>query len=184
MKTNRIIKLTSLFSVLFAAFLSSGCEKSANTTVYEWSATIDGVNYSYSTISTTGGTSNGGAAIFNTSPINGTSKSNFVLLDDGGWPQFNFVSGATQFTVGTYILDSQSSGLPVTDVQALNILISSSNMNSQYSSLMPNARVTLNITSVGNVGGTVEGNFSGTVGLLSNGNLVNISGTFKTYRGS
>jgi len=182
MKTNKIIKLISLFSILLVAGLSLSCEKSTNIAVFEWSAAFNGVNYNFSTTTASGTSSNGGSAVFITSPISGTQNSTLVLSDDGGWPQFNFGSGSTPFTVGTYILDSQSSGLPITDIKALTITLSPSNLNSRYSTLVPNARLTLNITSIGNAGGIVEGNFSGTVGSLFDGSLVNISGTFKAYR--
>lgn len=185
MTLNRLFKLTSFLTVLFAAFLSSGCEKSANTTVYEWSATIDGVNYSYSMPSYP--SSDGGNVLFQLAAS--SSGSTILLNDEGtsgntaGYPQIAISSTNSQLNVGTYTFNSQSNS-----TTAFGISMSSSLSNPNlYSTITPNAQVTLNITSVGSVGGLVEGNFSGTVGKVSTTppytiSYINVSGNFKAYR--
>jgi hypothetical protein len=177
---NTIKKSTFFIFVcsLLAINLGCGKEKSA-ATVYEWSATINGVNYSYSTPSYP--SSDGGAVLFQTTNTGqGTSTSAVTLLDEGGFPQITVSSGSMPLSVGTFVFDASSSST----LSGFTIALSANPSNPQtYSSLVGNSQVTLNITSLGNVGGIVEGTFSGTVGKLSTTIIyINVSGSFKAYR--
>ncbi len=172
MKPKKIFTSTSFFAILFFAFLSSGCEKSANTTVYEWSATIDGVNYDYS-MSSTSPTDQGNCQMIN------AISSSILLRDESGYPALTF-SSTTPFVVGTYTFNAQSIS-PNTVVMVRSF---SQPVPESFSNIFPNSQITLNITSVGAVGGVVEGNFSGSIGKAvppSSITYVNMSGTFKAY---
>ncbi len=183
---NTIKKFTFFIFVCSLLAINLGCEKEKSAaTVYEWSATINGINYSYSTPSYP--SSDGGAVLFQTANTGqGTSMSQMVLLDEGGFPQITVLSGSIPLGVGTFVFDSSNSST----LSGFSIGLSSNPSNPQvYSSLLGNSQVTLNITSLGNVGGIVEGTFSGTVGKQSTTapfsiTYINVSGSFKAYRES
>jgi hypothetical protein len=158
--------------------INMGCEKEKNapSSAYTWSATIDGVNYDYSTTVTP----NSGA-----SPDQGTCYKTTVqgsnllaLTDTGGYPGISFTS-TVPLTVGTYTFNSNSGAQnAVSLVRSFNTTFPDA-----FSTAVPNTQVILNITSVGNAGGIIEGNFSGNIGKFSSStvSIINISGNFKAY---
>ena len=168
--------LKQIFGLMLLTFFTMGCEKNANPTTYEWSATIDGVNYDYSMPSSTP-TDQGKCHMAN--PTTSTISSSIVLCDESGYPAITF-SSTTPLVVGTYTFNAQSN-------PQNNVGIARSSPQSfpdVFSTMYPNAQITLNITSVGAVGGVVEGNFSGSIGKAvppSSITYVNMSGTFKAY---
>ena len=173
MKLKKIFKTTSFFAILFVAFLSSGCEKSANTTVYEWSATIDGVNYSYSTNGSSYPGTNDGAAH---AGVAGSSV--IILKDDGEFPTFTV--NLPSLDLGTNLLNANSVG------GAYVFSLALSSITDVYNSLYPQTQVTFNITRTGSTGDYIEGTFSGTVSktVYGTGAIVTktiTNGVFKAY---
>ncbi len=162
-----------------------GCDKEKNAPGgnYEWSATINGVSYNYSMPSYP--SNDGGNVMYQIANTGqGTSTSTLQLLDEGSYPAIQ--AGYFPTVPGTYVFNSQN--VNPQNLTGFSVLLSSNISNPQsYSTIVPNAQVTLNITSVGNVGGLVEGNFSGTVGKQSTTppysiSYINVSGNFKAYR--
>jgi hypothetical protein len=178
-------KITFLFFACSMLMINMGCEKEKNapSSAYTWSATIDGVNYNYSMPSFPA--TDGGTVLFQTQNTGqGTSTSAVVLGDEGGFPQITIGSGSFPLSVGTFVLNAASASTN----SAFNISLSANPSNPlYYSSLFGNSQITLNITTLGNVGGFVEGTFSGTVGKQLSSppftiSYINVSGNFKAYR--
>ena len=179
-------KITVFFFACSILMINMGCEKEKNApSAYTWSASIDGVNYNYSMPSFP--SSDGGTVIFQTQNTGqGTSTSAISLLDEGGYPQIAITGGSIPLSLGTFVFNSQTTNQ--TNLRGFIVSLSSNLANPQtYSSLVGTSQVTLNITSLGNVGGIVEGTFSGTVGKQMSSppftiSYINVSGNFKAYR--
>ena len=169
-----IKKITFFLSVISILTINLGCEKEKSaTTVYEWSATIDGVNYSYST--STPNQPDGGFAHAN-SPGNGLHT--ILLKARAGVPTFSII--LPSFNVGTYTINSNSNS-------SYSFILEHLRTTAFYLTDLPSSQITINITRTGTAGGTLEGTFSGKAntstivnpGLPSSVNITN--GTFKTY---
>ncbi len=173
------MNLSKLKYLLFLVLIVSlGCEKEKNAPagVYEWSATIDGVNYSYSTNGPNYPGVNGGASHATPSSI----LSSILLQDDGGIGNPGFAINLPSFNVGTYLCNLNSASTTNSSFSY------SQSVSSVYNSITPLGQVTVNITRSGSSGGTLEGTFTGTVGKITVGTglytyVTITNGRFKAY---
>jgi hypothetical protein len=141
---------------------------------FYWSATIKDDDYCYAT-PTSPSTDAGKALLTNTSP--GISTSTLILTDNEGYPSLRFFGNGITLKNGTFEIDSKNSAF-------FTVLLSP---KKYYTTLnIPDAHFTMKITSFGEVGGYVEGSFTGKAGFQSSKgkiNYVDLSGHFKAFRG-